>query len=56
MRKVIQIIGHHLENNASTQANSVLYALCNDGTIWEMWGHRPWTQVTEIPQVASHAP
>ena len=32
----------------------ILYALCNDGTIWEMvhnpYGNDKWEEVDEIPQ------
>jgi len=49
MRRVIQISSNHLENTSTTQASFVLYALCDDGTIWESWGGRPWIQIPPVP-------
>lgn len=39
---------------ATTASATILYALCNDGTIWKMphdrYGGDEWKEVNEIPQ------
>lgn len=50
MRKVIQISTNGLENTSVTQSSWAVYALCDDGTMWEAWGGRKWEQLPPIPQ------
>jgi hypothetical protein len=38
-RKVIQIA------TASDPDNTIIVALCNDGSIWKLWGGTNWRQV-----------
>lgn len=50
-RKIIQICTSGVENTQSTQADFILTALCNDGTIWNRFGHQSnWLRVEDIPQ------
>jgi hypothetical protein len=53
-RKIIQIAAGSLAENSGVHGPHVLlYALCNDGTVWETldaWEGRPWVQVPPIPQ------
>ena len=53
-RKIIQIC---VKPAVSKKAHSVLYALCDDGTVWAMWGNKPfdWERVsTERLELASY--
>lgn len=36
-RRIIQISTTRLENTSATQADLVVYALCDDGILWEKW-------------------
>lgn len=50
-RKIIQICTSGVENTQGTQADFILTALCNDGTIWNRFGHQSnWLRVEDIPQ------
>lgn len=50
-RKIIQISVTGVENVQETQCNFVMTALCNDGTIWNRFGHQSnWVKVESIPQ------
>lgn len=50
-RKIIQICTSGVENTQATQADFILTALCNDGTIWSRFGHQSnWLRVEDIPQ------
>lgn len=50
-RKIIQICTSGVDNTQATQAEFVLTALCNDGTIWNKFGHQSnWLRVEDIPQ------
>lgn len=50
-RKIIQICVAAVENTQNTQAEFVLTALCNDGTIWNKFGHQSnWLRVEDVPQ------
>lgn len=50
-RKIIQISVTGVENVQETQCNFVMTALCNDGTIWNRFGHQSnWLKVESIPQ------
>lgn len=50
-RKIIQICVTGVENVQETQCNFVMTALCNDGTIWNRFGHQSnWLKVEPIPQ------
>jgi len=50
-RKIIQICTSGVENTQATQADFILTALCNDGTIWNRFGHQSnWLRVEDIPQ------
>lgn len=31
-------------------SNDILYALCNDGTIWKSYFGNSWIRLTDIPQ------
>lgn len=50
-RKIIQICTSGVENTQATQADFILTALCNDGTIWNRFGHQSnWLRVEDVPQ------
>lgn len=50
-RKIIQICTTGCENTQQTQSDFILTALCNDGTIWNRFGHQSnWLKVEPIPQ------
>lgn len=50
-RKIIQICTTGCDNTQQTQADFILTALCNDGTIWNKFGHQSnWLKVEDIPQ------
>jgi len=53
-RKIIQISAIGVENNSVTQCSALLYALCNDGTVWVKrdwcYGPQPWMPEEPIPQ------
>lgn len=50
-RKIIQICTSGVENTQATQSDFILTALCNDGTIWNRFGHQSnWLRVEDIPQ------
>lgn len=50
-RKIVQICTSGVENTQATQADFILTALCNDGTIWSRFGHQSnWLRVEDIPQ------
>jgi hypothetical protein len=44
-RKIIQISA-----SALNDGNDVLYALCDDGTVWYTCDDKNWIQLAEIPQ------
>lgn len=49
-RRIVQIATTRVENTSSTQCHWIVYALCDDGTLWEKAGDYAWTLVdtTEI--------
>jgi len=52
-RKPIQISAAGVENTSSTQCNLVLFALCDDGTIWELrdnTANPAWHKLPAVPQ------
>lgn len=50
-RKIIQICTSGVENTQTTQSDFILTALCNDGTIWNRFGHQSnWLRIEDIPQ------
>lgn len=50
-RKIIQICTTGCDNTQQTQTDFILTALCNDGTIWNRFGHQSnWLRVEDIPQ------
>lgn len=50
-RRIIQITAAGHENVSTTQCNLTLFALCNDGTVWEMQnGRSNWMRVPDIPE------
>lgn len=51
MRKIIQISSCGVENTMSTQCNLLVFALCNDGTVWASRnGDSSWESLPAIPQ------
>ena len=44
-RRVIQIATAGVRNTCSTQCDWVLYALCDDGSVWEMPSTQGWTHI-----------
>lgn len=51
MRKIIQISSCGVENTMSTQCNLVVFALCNDGTVWgSRQGAYSWESLPNITQ------
>lgn len=50
-RKIIQICVTGVENVQETQCNFVMTALCDDGTVWNRFGHSSnWLKIEAIPQ------
>lgn len=50
-RRVIQITSCGVEENASTQCEMFLHALCNDGSVWEIDNRGAgWRRMPPIPQ------
>lgn len=50
-RKIIQICVTGVDNTQETQCDFVMTALCNDGTVWNRFGHQSnWLKVENIPQ------
>lgn len=50
-RKIIQISTSGVNNTQQTQADFILTALCNDGTVWNKFGHQSnWMKIEDIPQ------
>lgn len=49
-RRIVQIATTRVENTSSTQCHWIVYALCDDGTLWEKPGDYTWSLVdtTEI--------
>lgn len=50
-RRVIQIAVTGVQENASTQCEMMLHALCDDGSIW--WRDNRgsgWVQISDVPQ------
>lgn len=49
-RRIVQIATTRVENTSSTQCHWLVYALCDDGTLWEKAGAGTWFLVdtTEI--------
>ena len=49
-RKIIQISSCGVENSVITQCNAFLFALCDDGTLWEQRNtFSTWQQVSPVP-------
>lgn len=44
-RRVVQIAMSGVENTMSTQCSWMVYALCNDGTVWERCGDSDWRNI-----------
>lgn len=55
-RKIIQITGTGVDNNAGTQCDSFLWALCDDGTVWRIADAYGWVAVPPIPQDENEEP
>lgn len=50
-RKIIQIATAGHENVSATQCNLTLFALCDDGTLWETNDQKTtWREVSPVPQ------
>ena len=50
-RKIVQIAAAGHENVSTTQSNLTLFALCNDGTVWDINNQQAtWRQLPPIPQ------
>lgn len=50
-RKIIQICVAGCENTQNTQTDFIMTALCNDGTVWNRFGHQSnWLRIEDIPQ------
>lgn len=51
-RKIVQIAVCH---DGAKDENPFIYALCDDGTVWELFHHdRSWNALPEIPQGPAH--
>lgn len=49
-RSIIQIASTGVANNATTQCDVMVHALCSDGTIWQYDNaYANWIQLPEIP-------
>lgn len=56
MRKIIQISSCSVENTMGTQSNLIVFALCDDGTVWgSRDGEYSWAALPSIPQDQSPA-
>ena len=55
-RKIIQISASASPSDHGSREH--VYALCNDGTVWQFdaIGHYTWTDIPPIPQPESIAP
>lgn len=51
-RKIIQISSCRTENTYHTQAEFMVFALCNDGSVWEITNSTSaeWSRLPQIPQ------
>lgn len=50
-RKIVQIVACGIQENASTQCEMILHALCDDGTVWRTDNrNNEWWTVAPIPQ------
>ena len=60
-RKIIQIAACGVEENYTTQGEALIFALCDDGTLWRTDNRciderDCWTAVPEIPQSEDREP
>lgn len=44
-RHIVQIATTRVENTSSTQCHWLVYALCNDGSLWEKAGDGSWSLI-----------
>ena len=42
-RRIVQVA-------VSGGETDVVYALCNDGSLWEMWDDHNWHRLPDVPQ------
>lgn len=51
-RKIIQIATTQMENTYTTQCNSIIIGLCDDGSVWTITDNNNsfWERLPDIPQ------